>query len=173
MFRMRPRRNRRHDEFASCEFACTSSTWRSSRSASSEVGSIGAPDRERQVPCFEYGDLHSRGETSPRQKRRRIEVSKIRRKSVTLRAARPRVARSNEAMIPKHKHPRSQAVLVFGDHCLVRTPARRAGALQPQFSDKHGVRAGESGGRRLHPPGAGCGDSIRSPSILRFFDSST
>ena len=32
---MRPRRNRRHREFAWCEFACSSSTWRSSSAASS------------------------------------------------------------------------------------------------------------------------------------------
>src|SRR6476620_4602717 len=35
MLRMRPRRNRRQGEFASCEFACTSSTWRSSSAAAS------------------------------------------------------------------------------------------------------------------------------------------
>jgi len=38
-------------------------------------------------------------------------------------AAGPRVARSSETMIPKHKHPLCSGVFVCGDHCLARTTA--------------------------------------------------
>jgi len=99
---MRPHRNRRHGEFAWCEFACTSSTWRSWWSSSSEIASIGATDPGRQGPCLkQHHPLSSR---TGHGKRRRSEESKIRRKSVTLRAAGPRVARSSEAMVRRNKH---------------------------------------------------------------------
>jgi hypothetical protein len=97
--------------------------------------------------------------------RRRTEESKIRRQIVTLRAAGPRVARSSEPMNPKHKHPLSSGVFVFGDHCLARSPAvgRRPAACVPARAllDPRGAPGGRSFQAR-------CGYPAPSPSDLRF-----
>jgi hypothetical protein len=141
------------------------------------VSSIGAAGWERQAVASATASVEPH---APTAKRRRTEDPKIRRKSVTLRAAGPRVARSTEPPIHKDKHPLLFGVFVFADRWLRRTPALRAGVLQPLNPGRRsvwGLYATSFGkrqdGNMTFRRGAASGHVAvfrRFPSDLRIFD---